>query len=137
MNFSKPWLGWKSYRNSGVNARRSFENQPWNQTNLVENSLILQHANNYNNAYFTHLIRFNFVWRQLLATGKSAFPIREYAGHSTKFSTENILSYDRRDRQVLPERGYFAKYGLELAALMGDSSFVRNEVFLQVSTLWL
>lgn len=67
-----------------------------------------------------------------MATPKTAFPIREYAGHSTKFSIESILSYDKRDRRVLPETGFFAKYGLEIAALMGDSSFVRNEVFLQV-----
>lgn len=112
--------------------RRSFENQLWNRTNLLENALVLQHANNYNQDYLTHLIRFNFVWRQLMATNKTAFQVREYAGHSTKFSIESILSYDKRDRPVLPATGYLAKYGLELSALLGDSSFVRNEVFLQV-----
>jgi hypothetical protein len=50
-----------------------------------------------------------------------------------KFSIENILSYDKRDRPVLPETGYLAKHGLEIAALLGDSSFVRNELLLQVS----
>lgn len=67
-----------------------------------------------------------------MATPKTPFQIREYAGHTTKFSIENIVSYDKRDRAVLPETGYFAKYGLELAPSMGDSSFVRSEIFLQV-----
>jgi outer membrane protein assembly factor BamA len=129
----KPWLGWQSYRNSALNIRRSFENQLWNRTNLVENAIVLQHANNYDFDYLSHVIRLNMIWRQFYATGKTAFQVREYAGHSTKFSIENVLSYDKRDRQILPETGYFAKYGVELAALVGDSSFVRNELFLQVS----
>jgi len=131
LNFAKPWLGWQSYRSSGINIRRAFENQLWNKTNLIENAIILQHSNNYGIDRASHLIRLNMAWRQFMATGKTAFQVREYAGHTTKFSIENIISYDKRDRQVLPETGYYAKYGLELAALMGDSSFVRNELFLQ------
>jgi outer membrane protein assembly factor BamA len=73
------------------------------------------------------------AWRQFLTTSKTAFQVREYAGHTSKFSIENILSYDKRDRQILPETGIFAKYGLEIAALMGDSNFVKNELLFQVS----
>lgn len=135
LNFSKPWLGWQSYRNSAFNIRRSFENQLWNRTNLIENAIVLQHANSYGIERFSHLIQLNMAWRQFMATGKTAFQVREYAGHTTKFSIENVLSYDKRDRRVLPETGFYAKYGLELAALMGDSSFVRNELFLQVSLI--
>lgn len=94
--------------------------------------MVLQHATNYDIDYLSHLIRLNAIWRQLIPTGKTAFQVREYAGHSTKFSVESVLSYDKRDRHILPETGYFAKYGVELAALVGDSSFVRNELFLQV-----
>lgn len=73
------------------------------------------------------------VWRTLLPTDKSAFAVREHAGHSTKISLENVLQFDNRDRHILPTKGVTIRSTIELASFLGDSSFVKNELLVQVS----
>ncbi|KAI6188019.1 Omp85 domain-containing protein [Aphelenchoides besseyi] len=133
VNFVKPWLGWQSYRSTGVNVRRSCDLLNWNLTNLTENAINIQHANSAFDGLLSQLIRANIVWRFLQPTAKTAFPIREHAGHTTKFSLEHVLSYDKRDRPILPETGYIGRWTAEIAPFIGDSHFFRSEFFVQAA----
>ncbi|CAD5216845.1 unnamed protein product [Bursaphelenchus okinawaensis] len=134
LNFIKPWLGWQVYKNSGVSLRRVLESLPWNQSNLTENALVLQHGQALMNKKLYHLLKLNFAWRTLLPTEKSAFSIREHAGHTTKISVENVLQFDNRDRPILPSTGATVRLMNEIASFLGDSSFFRSELLLQAAT---
>ena len=67
-----------------------------------------------------------------MPTSRSEFQIREHAGHTTKVSLEHIISYDKRDRPILPTSGYVAKWTTELTPFLGDSSFLRSALLVQV-----
>ncbi|CAD5222269.1 unnamed protein product [Bursaphelenchus xylophilus] len=134
VNYIKPWLGWQVYKNSGIALRRVLEYLPWNGCNLTENSMVVQHGQAFMNKKLFNLLKLNFSWRTLLPTDKSAFSIREHAGHTTKISLENVIQFDNRDRPILPSTGATVRLMTELASFLGDSSFVRNEVLLQAAT---
>ena len=63
----------------------------------------------------------------------AVFSVREFAGHSLKFSIENSLAYDTRDYRLLPSAGVYCRLTQELAGLLGDASFAKQTVDLQVS----
>lgn len=60
------------------------------------------------------------------------FPVREHAGHTTKFSLENSVYVDTRDRKMLASRGAFVKLSQEYAGLLGDAAFLKHQFDLQV-----
>lgn len=134
LNLVKPWLGWQVYKNSGAALRRLTEYLPWNQCNLTENALILQHGHSFYNQKFFNLFKLNFVWRTLLPTDKTSFSVREHAGHTTKISLENILQFDNRDRPILPTSGATVRLTSELASFLGDSRFVKNDILMQAAS---
>lgn len=49
------------------------------------------------------------IWRTLRATRDAAFSVREQAGHTLKFSLENAVAVDTRDRPILASRGILGK----------------------------
>jgi len=116
-----------------VNIGRGYEFLPWNNANLTENAFFMTHAKRYLGYKLTHYMKLNIAWRTLLATNGTAFAIREHAGHTTKFSLESSLQFDTRDRPILPQEGVTARGTAEVAALLGDSSFIRLQGLLQAA----
>ncbi|KAI1729299.1 surface antigen domain-containing protein [Ditylenchus destructor] len=128
---SKPFLGWRKY--SDVNARifRNSELRPWNKANLIENALMLGHNRQLLQNRLSQSLRFYLGWRFFEPRDDAPFPVREHAGHTTKISLENIIKADSRDRPVLPTRGGLLQLSTEYAGLLGDSSFVKNQLDIQ------
>lgn len=74
------------------------------------------------------------VWRTLLPTDKTSFPVREHAGHTTKISIENVLQFDNRDRPILPTSGATVRLTNEVASFLGDSRFFKTDLLMQAAT---
>lgn len=75
------------------------------------------------------------MWRQFCPTKEAAFPVREHAGHTMKFSVENSVAYDTRDRPILATKGVLLKFAQEYAGLIGDAAFVKHQIDIQVNSL--
>uniref|UniRef100_A0A914CZ70 Bacterial surface antigen (D15) domain-containing protein n=1 Tax=Acrobeloides nanus TaxID=290746 RepID=A0A914CZ70_9BILA len=73
------------------------------------------------------------VWRSFMPQHDAPFPVREHAGHTTKFSLENSVYIDTRDRPILASRGAFFKVSQEYAGLLGDSVFLKHQLDLQIA----
>ncbi|KIH58195.1 hypothetical protein ANCDUO_11603 [Ancylostoma duodenale] len=82
------------------------------------------------NTSYTYTVK---MWRTLRATDDSAFSVREHAGHTMKFSMENAIAFDTRDRPILASRGILARLTQEYAGPFGDSSFIRHQLDLQAA----
>ncbi|CAI2348681.1 unnamed protein product [Caenorhabditis sp. 36 PRJEB53466] len=129
----KPFLGWQKYSNISATLYRSLANLPWNQSDVDENAAILAYNGQLWNQKLLHQLKLNAIWRTLRATRDAAFSVREQAGHTLKFSLENAVAVDTRDRPILASRGILARFAQEYAGVFGDASFVKNTVDLQAA----
>ncbi|KAK6012813.1 hypothetical protein OSTOST_22011 [Ostertagia ostertagi] len=59
------------------------------------------------NSSYTYTVK---LWRTLRATDDAAFLVREHAGHTTKFSIENAIGFDSRDRPILASKGILGRF---------------------------
>lgn len=50
---------------------------------------------------------------------------------------ENSVAYDTRDRPLLATKGALLKFTQEYAGLLGDAAFVKHQVDVQVSLLFI
>uniref|UniRef100_A0A1I7X438 Bac_surface_Ag domain-containing protein n=1 Tax=Heterorhabditis bacteriophora TaxID=37862 RepID=A0A1I7X438_HETBA len=132
VSFTKPFLGWQKYSNVSASLYRSMSYLPWNQSNCDENALILQY-NGQLSRKILHSIKLNSIWRSLKATDDAAFAVREHAGHTIKFSMENCIAFDSRDRPILATKGLLSRICQEYAGPLGDSSFLRHQVDFQAA----
>ncbi|VDL81684.1 unnamed protein product [Nippostrongylus brasiliensis] len=132
LSFAKPFLGWQKYSNVTASLFRSICYLPWNHSNCEENAIIFGY-NGQISKNILHQIKFNTLWRTLRATDDAAFPVREHAGHTTKFSIENAVGFDSRDRPILASKGLLARLTQEYAGPFGDSSFIRHQLDLQAA----
>ncbi|KAK6740544.1 hypothetical protein RB195_008791 [Necator americanus] len=132
LSFSKPFLGWQKYSNISASLFRAISYLPWNHSNCEENAIILGY-NGQITRKILHQIKFNTMWRTLRATDDSAFSVREHAGHTMKFSMENAIAFDSRDRPILASKGILARLTQEYAGPFGDSSFIRHQLDLQAA----
>ncbi|VDK48410.1 unnamed protein product [Cylicostephanus goldi] len=143
--FSKPFLGWQKYSNASTfyevnlistqSCFRAISYLPWNHSNCEENAIILGY-NGQITRWILHQIKFNTMWRTLRATEDSAFSVREHAGHTMKFSVENALAFDTRDRPILASKGILARVTQEYAGPFGDSSYIRHQLDLQTAVYY-
>ncbi|CAL2037597.1 unnamed protein product [Caenorhabditis brenneri] len=129
----KPFLGWQKYSNVSAAFFRSLAHMPWNQSDLDENAAILGYSGQLFDKKVLHEVKLNAIWRTLRAGRDAAFSVREHAGHTLKFSLENAIAVDTRDRPILASRGILARYAQEYAGVFGDASFVKNTVDLQAA----
>lgn len=127
----KPFLGWQKYSNVSASLYRSMAHMPWNQSDVDENAAILAFSKQFWNQKMQHQMKLNAIWRTLRAGKEAAFSVREQAGHTLKFSVENAIAFDTRDRPILASRGLLARWAQEYAGVFGDASFVKNTVDLQ------
>ncbi|CAJ0568519.1 unnamed protein product, partial [Mesorhabditis spiculigera] len=134
LSLMKPFLGWQKYSNISMSAFRSMAHLPWNQSNLNENALILQYNGQLLDKRLLHTVKLNTIWRTLEATDEAAFAVREFAGHTIKFSVENAIAYDTRDRPLLATKGLLARINQEYAGPLGDSHFWKNQLDFQGAT---
>ncbi|KAK6041183.1 ATP binding protein [Cooperia oncophora] len=104
LSFAKPFLGWQKYSNVTASLFRAISYLPWNHSNCEENAIIFGY-NGRISKNILHQIKFNTLWRTLRATDDAAFLVREHAGHTTKFSMENAIGFDTRDRPILASKG--------------------------------
>nr|CDJ94936.1 Bacterial surface antigen (D15) domain containing protein [Haemonchus contortus] len=132
LSFAKPFLGWQKYSNVTATLFRAISYLPWNHSNCEENAIIFGY-NGRITKNILHQIKFNTLWRTLRATDDAAFLVREHAGHTTKFSIENAIGFDNRDRPILASKGMLARLTQEYAGPFGDSSFIRHQVDLQAA----
>ncbi|CAJ0937090.1 unnamed protein product, partial [Mesorhabditis belari] len=135
LNFIKPFLGWQKYSNFTMSLYRSMAHLPWNQSNLDENAVILQYNGQLFNKKLLHSLKMNSIWRTLRVTDDAAFAVREFSGHTMKFSFENSVAYDTRDRPLLATRGLLGRWSQEYAGPLGDHHFLKNQLDFQASTL--
>ncbi|CAI4232118.1 unnamed protein product [Auanema sp. JU1783] len=131
---NKPVLGWQKYCNYGVSAFRSMAFLPWNHTNVEETAMIFHYNGQLWKQRLLHSIKLNAIWRALSATQDAVFQVREHAGHTMKFSMENSISMDTRDRPILATKGILARIVQEYAPPIGDSSFLRHQLDFQAAT---
>lgn len=134
LNFQKPFLGWQKYSNIAMSLYRSTAYLPWNQSNLDENAVILQYNGQLLNKKLLHSLKLNSLWRTLRATDEAAFTVREFAGHTMKFSLENSVAYDTRDRTLLASKGMLGRWSQEYAGPLGDNHFFKNQFDFQAAT---
>ncbi|KJH50834.1 outer membrane protein, OMP85 family [Dictyocaulus viviparus] len=132
LSFTKPQLGWQKYSNVSAILSRAISYLPWNHSNCEENAVILAY-NGHITKNILHQIKFNTLWRTLRATNDASFSVREHAGHIMKFSVENAIGFDTRDRPILASRGILARLTQEYAAPFGDSSFIKHQLDLQAA----
>ncbi|KAK5970924.1 hypothetical protein GCK32_010574, partial [Trichostrongylus colubriformis] len=132
LSFAKPFLGWQKYSNVSATLFRAISYLPWNHSNCEENAIIFGY-NGRITKNILHQIKFNTLWRTLRATDDAAFLVREHAGHTTKFSLENAVGFDTRDRPILASKGILARLTQEYAGPFGDSSFIRHQLDLQAA----
>uniref|UniRef100_A0A8R1HGB6 Omp85 domain-containing protein n=2 Tax=Caenorhabditis japonica TaxID=281687 RepID=A0A8R1HGB6_CAEJA len=130
---SKPFLGWQKYSNISATLYRSLAHLPWNQSDVDENAAILAYNGQLWNQKLLHQVKLNAIWRTLRASRDAAFSVREQAGHTLKFSLENAVAVDTRDRPILASRGILARFAQEYAGVFGDASFVKNTLDLQAA----
>ncbi|CAO4371669.1 unnamed protein product [Caenorhabditis nigoni] len=129
----KPFLGWQKYSNVSATLYRSLAHMPWNQSDVDENAAILAYNGQLWDQKLLHQVKLNAIWRTLRATRDAAFSVREQAGHTLKFSLENAVAVDTRDRPILASRGILARFAQEYAGVFGDASFVKNTLDLQAA----
>ncbi|CAI5446634.1 unnamed protein product [Caenorhabditis angaria] len=129
----KPFLGWQKYSNISASLYRSLAYLPWNQSNVDENAAILAYNGQLWNRRLLHSVKLNAIWRTLRATNDAAFSVREQAGHTLKFSLENSIAADTRDRPILATKGILARVAQEYAGIFGDASFVKHTLDLQAA----
>lgn len=129
----KPFLGWQKYSNVSATLYRSLAHMPWNQSDVDENAAVLAYNGQLWNQKLLHQVKLNAIWRTLRATRDAAFSVREQAGHTLKFSLENAVAVDTRDRPILASRGILARFAQEYAGVFGDASFVKNTLDLQAA----
>ncbi|VIO90940.1 CGI-51 protein, putative [Brugia malayi] len=134
VSMTKPFLGWQKYANVGFSLYQSFGNLPWNLSNMKEIGLVLQYNGQLWNRRLHHNMKLNTIWRKFCPTEKTAFAVREYAGHTMKCSVQNSLAYDTRDRPILATKGVLLKIAQEYAGLLGDAAFVKHQIDIQAST---
>ncbi len=60
--------------------------------------------------------------------GEASPYIREQAGRSLLSQISQTLTYDARDSLIQANRGYFVRWGADLAGLGGDVAYLRNRV---------
>ncbi|VDM60858.1 unnamed protein product [Angiostrongylus costaricensis] len=132
LSFTKPRLGWQKYSNISASLFRAISYLPWNHSNCEENAVVLGY-NGQIMKNILHQIKFNALWRTLRATDDAAFSVREHAGHIMKFSVENAVGFDNRDRPILATRGILARLAQEYAGPFGDSSFIKHQLDLQAA----
>uniref|UniRef100_A0A7E4VIZ1 Omp85 domain-containing protein n=1 Tax=Panagrellus redivivus TaxID=6233 RepID=A0A7E4VIZ1_PANRE len=130
---AKPVLGWQKYSNYGGSVFRNFETLRWNKAEVTENGIVLRYNGQLFGKLIRHSLNVNNLWRTFHPRSGCPFKVREHAGHSTKFSIENTVGIDTRDRAILASKGYLAKFTQEHAGLIGDASFIRYQVDLQAS----
>ncbi|CAB3402642.1 unnamed protein product [Caenorhabditis bovis] len=130
---AKPFLGWQKYSNISASLYRSLAYLPWNQSNVDENAAVFQYNGQLWNRKLLHSVKLNAIWRTLRATGDSAFVVREHAGHTLKFSVENAIAADTRDRPILATKGILARVSQEFAGILGDASFVKHQFDFQAA----
>ncbi|VDN82408.1 unnamed protein product [Brugia pahangi] len=134
VSMTKPFLGWQKYANVGFSLYQSFGNLPWNLSNMKEIGLVLQYNGQLWNRRLHHNMKLNTIWRKFCPTEKTAFAVREYAGHTMKCSVQNSLAYDTRDRPILATKGVLLKIAQEYAGLLGDAAFIKHQIDVQAST---
>jgi outer membrane protein insertion porin family len=137
LSINKPFLGWQRYTSIGASLYQSYESLRWNKAEFGENGLILRYNGQIFNNKVKHSLKFNNLWRTFYPSTNSPFAVREHAGHSTKFSIENSVGVDARDRPILPSKGYYANLTQEHAGLIGDASFMRHQIDLQAAAPFL
>ncbi|CAD6185749.1 unnamed protein product [Caenorhabditis auriculariae] len=133
ISLAKPFLGWQKYSNVSSTLYRSMAYLPWNQANVDENALVLQYNGQLWRQRLLHSVKLNTIWRTLRATDDSAFAVREHAGHTLKFSVENSVAADTRDRPILASKGILARVSQEYAGIFGDASFLKHQIDLQAA----
>uniref|UniRef100_A0A183GG69 Bac_surface_Ag domain-containing protein n=1 Tax=Heligmosomoides polygyrus TaxID=6339 RepID=A0A183GG69_HELPZ len=126
LSFTKPFLGWQKYSNVSATLFRAMSYLPWNHSNCEENAIIF----GYNGQISKNILH---QMKTLRATDDAAFPVREHAGHTTKFSIENAIGFDTRDRPILATKGILARITQEYAGPFGDSSFIRTQLDMQAA----
>uniref|UniRef100_A0A1I7TWP2 Bac_surface_Ag domain-containing protein n=1 Tax=Caenorhabditis tropicalis TaxID=1561998 RepID=A0A1I7TWP2_9PELO len=129
----KPFLGWQKYSNVSATLYRSLAHMPWNQSDVDENAAIFTYNGQQWNQKLLHQMKLNAIWRTLRASRDAAFSVREQAGHTLKFSVENSVAVDTRDRPILASRGILARWATEYAGVFGDASFLKNTLDLQAA----
>ena len=72
---------------------------------------------------------YSLVDRNVYNIASNASPfIREQAGRTLLSQISQTLTYDARDNIIQPSRGYFVRWGLDVAGLGGDVAYARNRV---------
>lgn len=99
---------------------------------LAENAILLNYGGKLGQRPIFNNVQLNMAWRAFMPQHDAPFPVREQAGHTTKFSLENNIYIDTRDRSMLASRGAFFKVSQEYAGLLGDSAFLKHQLDLQV-----
>lgn len=122
----KPFLGWENYNNLSAHLFKNTDYFRWNKCDSVENVAVLQLNTGFLSNRIISSLRLNMIWRLFLPKNETPFPIREHAGHTTKFSVEHLIYKDTRDRLIIPEFGSLYKLTNELAGLVGDTSFFKS-----------
>nr|CAD2193937.1 unnamed protein product [Meloidogyne enterolobii] len=122
----KPFLGWENYNNLSAHLFKNTDYFRWNKCDSVENAAVLQLNTGFLSNRIISSLRLNMIWRLFLPKNETPFPIREHAGHTTKFSVEHLIYKDTRDRLIIPEFGSLYKLTNELAGLVGDTSFFKS-----------
>ncbi|CEF64527.2 Sorting and assembly machinery component 50 homolog [Strongyloides ratti] len=135
LDFDKPLLGWQRYENLGITIKNPLYHLDWNCADLSE---LLGSCYYTKRRFLNKNIDFNFQlnssWRKLLPNDDTPFPIRDQSGHTMKFSAETGISIDNRDRPLLASKGTLFRYSIEVANLIGDVAFARQQLDLQAST---
>lgn len=74
-------------------------------------------------------ISYTLVDRNVFDIQNTASPfILEQAGRTLLSQVSQTITYDTRDSLIQASRGYFVRYGLDVAGLGGDVSYIRNRV---------
>ena len=77
--------------------------------------------------YLRHDWRYNLSSVEVRNVDSDAsYYIREQEGKTVLSSISHSLTYDRRDNRIEPTRGYYVRYGNEIAGLGGDEKFLRT-----------
>jgi len=129
---TKPLLGWK---HASINAAiyQQGNDFPWSGFRQIDKGTLLDFW--FESApKVRHTVRWEGIWREMACLDRStAFQIREQAGHTIKSSVKHILSVDKRDSPILPNRGILFKLQQEFAGLGGDIGFIKHELELQAN----
>ncbi|KAI6241475.1 Omp85 domain-containing protein [Aphelenchoides fujianensis] len=70
------------------------------------------------------------TWNSTNLTENALSVSHSWTGETGVLS-QHTLTYDKRDRPILPETGYVARWLTEIAPFIGDAKFFRSDVLLQ------